>query len=100
MYLLAWDQGSSPTRLILVGVAISAIASALTTLMITFGNILNVSQALIWLAGSVYGCRWEHVGALLPWLLVVLPFAWLLSRELNLLNLGSDIVYGLGSRVE
>lgn len=100
VYWLSWNSGSSPIRLILVGVGIGAIASALTSLMITFGNIYDVSQALVWLAGSVYGRTWEHIQALLPWLLIFIPLSFLGARELNTLNLGDDVARGLGSRVE
>jgi iron complex transport system permease protein len=100
VYLLAWEQGSSPIRLILVGVGVGAIAAALTSLLITFGNIYDVSQALVWLAGSVYGRSWEHIQALLPWLIVFVPLSLLLARELNPLSLGDEIARGLGSWVE
>lgn len=100
VYTLAWERGSSPIRLILVGVGVGAIASAGTTLMLTFGNIYDVSQAMVWLAGSVYGRTWEHVQALLPWLVVGAPLAWLGARELNTLNLGDEVARGLGLCVE
>jgi len=100
IYLLAWDKGSSPLRLILVGVGLDAIATALTTLMITFGEINSVSQALVWLAGSVYGRSWEHVVSLLPWLIVLVPLAFMMAKQLNTLNLGDDVARGLGSSVE
>lgn len=70
LYLLAWKGRSSPLRLILIGIGLGAIASALTTIMIVFGDIRQVSQALIWLTGSVYCRGWEHIWPLLPWLLV------------------------------
>lgn len=100
VYWLSWNGGSSPIRLILVGVGLGAVASALTSLMITFGNIYDVSQALVWLAGSVYGRTWEHIQALLPWLMVFMPLALLSSRELNALSLGDQVSRGLGSAVE
>lgn len=100
IYLLAWQGGSSPVRLILVGIGFKLIASALTNLMITFGEINRVSQALVWLEGSVYGRSWEEVGALLPWLLVFGSLALLMGRELNALNLGDEVARGLGTRVE
>jgi len=100
IYLLAWQGGSSPVRLILVGVGFGLIAGALTNLMVTFGEINSVSQALVWLAGSVYGRSWEQVLVLLPWLVVFGALALLLSRELNTLNLGDDVARGLGSPVE
>jgi len=100
IYLLAWDKGSSPIRLILVGVGLDAISRALTTLMVTFGEINSVSQALVWLAGSVYGRTWEHVWSLLPWLVVLVPLAFVLAKQLNALNLGDDVARSLGSQVE
>ncbi|HEY9667869.1 MAG TPA: iron ABC transporter permease [Coleofasciculaceae cyanobacterium] len=100
IYLLAWDKGSSPIRLILVGIGIAAVISALTTLLITFGEIESVSQALLWLAGSVYGRSWEHLGSLLPWLAVFVPLSLVWARQLNVISLGDDIARGLGMRVE
>ncbi|HEV2742971.1 MAG TPA: iron chelate uptake ABC transporter family permease subunit, partial [Rubrobacter sp.] len=82
LYGLAWRGSSSPTRLILVGGGLSAVATALTTFMITFGDIYQVSQALVWLTGSVYGRSWEQVFTLLPWLAVFMPIALLRFRHL------------------
>jgi iron complex transport system permease protein len=100
IYSLAWNNGSSPILLILMGVGLSAIASAITSLMITFGEIYDVSNALVWLAGSVYGRTWEQVFSLLPWLIVFIPMALTLARHLNALNLGDDVAKSLGSQVE
>ena len=100
IYLLAWERGSSTIHLILIGIGLSAIASALTTLMITFGDINQVSVALIWMAGSVYGRSWEHLWPLLPWLIIFVPLALLLSRDLNALHLGEDVARGIGSPIE
>ncbi|WP_035984427.1 FecCD family ABC transporter permease [Leptolyngbya sp. KIOST-1] len=100
IYLLAWNGGSSPVRLILVGIGLTSLTGAFTSLMITFGNIYSVSQALVWLTGSVYGRSWEHLWPLLPWLLFFLPLTMVLARDLDTLNLGDNLAQGLGSRVE
>jgi iron complex transport system permease protein len=100
LYGLAWRGSSSPTRLILIGVGLSAVATALTTFMITFGEIEQVSQALVWLTGSVYGRSWEQVFTLLPWLAAFMPLAFLRFRHLNALSLGDEVATGLGSRIE
>ncbi|MDJ0726373.1 MAG: iron ABC transporter permease [Prochloraceae cyanobacterium] len=100
IYFLAWDGGSSPIRLILVGVGFNLIVNAITNLMVTFGDINNVSQALVWLAGSVYGRNTEQVLALLPWIGIFGILALLLAGELNTLNLGDDTARCLGSKVE
>lgn len=100
LYALAWKGHISPTRLILIGIGLAAVASALTTMMIVFGDIFQVSKALIWLTGSVYGRSWEHVWTLLPWLAVFVPLSFLYSRHLDTLALGDEVAKGLGARVE
>ncbi|PSB11080.1 iron ABC transporter permease [Pleurocapsa sp. CCALA 161] len=100
IYLLAWQGGSSPIRLILVGIGFDLIVGALTDIMITFGDIDTVSQALVWLAGSVYGRTWSQVMALIPWIIIFGAIALLLTKELNTLNLGDEVARGLGSQVE
>ncbi|MBI1259732.1 MAG: iron chelate uptake ABC transporter family permease subunit [Chloroflexi bacterium] len=101
IYLFAWKRGSTtPIRLILIGVAVQSLVGAATTIMLLFGKITDVQQAYVWLTGSVYGRKWEHVYALGGWLILWLPLAFVLARSLNLLNLGDDTAKGLGLQVE
>jgi len=100
IYTLAWRGGHTPLRLILVGIGLSAVAGACTTIMITFGEITQVTRAMIWLVGSVYARGWAEFWALLPWLAVLVPFALLSARQLNALNLGDEVARGLGVAVE
>ncbi|GAB4508342.1 MAG: iron ABC transporter permease [Anaerolineae bacterium] len=101
IYLLSWkDGGSTPVRLILIGVAFAAVLGSITTFMLVFGDINDVQQAYVWLAGSVYGRNWEHVHTLGAWLLVLLPLTIFSARQLNTLALGDEIARGLGTRVE
>ena len=88
IYFLALKRGNtSPVRLILIGIALEAVITAVTTMILLFGNINEVQQAYVWLAGSVYGRNWDHVRALGGWMLVFLPAAFLMARTLNTLNL-------------
>lgn len=101
IYTLSWrNGGSTPIRLILIGVAVAAVLSAVTSFMLVFGNINDVQQAYVWLTGSVYGRTWEHVAILDKWLYVLIPIALFSARRLNMLSLGDDIARGLGMRVE
>ncbi len=101
IYLFAWKKGSTtPIRLILIGIAVQSLVSAVTTVMLVFGNITDVQQAYVWLTGSVNGRKWDHVYVLGAWLIVCLPLALISARSLNLLNLGDDTAKGLGLRVE
>lgn len=100
IYLLAWQQGSSPIRMILVGLGVTSIASALVTLVLTFGQIRLVNQAAIWMIGSMYGRDWEHVWPLVVTQAIFLPLSLLFARHLNLLQMGNDVAKGLGGRIE
>lgn len=101
IFVLAWkDGGSSPMRLILIGVGVGAVTTALTNLMMVFGEIKQVQQASVWLAGSVYGSSWEQVHTIGLWLLIILPLVMLLTRQLNLLSLGDELAVSLGLNIE
>ncbi|EAZ90643.1 FecCD family ABC transporter permease [Crocosphaera chwakensis] len=100
IYFVAWQNGSSPVRLILVGISFNLIITALINLMITFGEINSVSQALLWLIGSVYGRTWEHFMILFPWIIFSSVLAFLMASDLNTLQLGDDVAKGLGSTIE
>jgi iron complex transport system permease protein len=99
IYTLSWRNGDSPMRMILIGIGLAAISSAALNMMITFGDIDDVQSAMLWLAGSVYGKSWKDFWTLLPWVLVLVPLALFMARDLNLLNLGEDISRSLGINV-
>ena len=100
IYLLAWRGGSSPLRLILIGIGFAAAAQALTTLLVVFGDINDVQRAFVWLSGSVYGRGWAEVRMLALWLVVLLPLTFLSARQLNTLSLGDESATGLGVGLE
>jgi iron complex transport system permease protein len=99
VYALSWSQGISPTRLALVGIGASAAALAITN-MIIVKNPMQLTTALTWLSGSTYARGWSQVTQLLPWMLVLLPLAWAMSRWLDLFGLGEDVPRGLGVALE
>ncbi|WP_017295679.1 FecCD family ABC transporter permease [Geminocystis herdmanii] len=96
IYAVAWQGENSIIRLILVGIGFNFIVSAITNIITTFGEINSVSQALIWLTGSVYGKTMTQVLILLPWILIFTLVTWIMSKELNSLHLGENLGKGLG----
>lgn len=100
IYLLAWRQGVTPIRLVLIGIGLSAAMGAATTLMITLSPITTTVTAYVWLTGSVYGSNWEDVAALAPWLAVLLPLALVMSRDIDLHEFGDTVATNLGLRVQ
>ena len=87
-----------PVRLALVGVAVAAALGAAQQLVLVRAPD-GLGAALSFLTGTVYGADSTRVAHLWPWALVLLPLALLLSRTLDLLNLGEDLATSLGTRV-
>ncbi|MPZ63090.1 MAG: iron chelate uptake ABC transporter family permease subunit [Propionibacteriales bacterium] len=101
VYRLAWRGGTSPVRLILVGIAMTMIGHALVMAVVsTIDEVIHASQLVIFMAGSVYGKGWPELTALAPWILVLLPLAVGWARHLDVLRLGDHPARGLGAHVE
>lgn len=102
IYMLAYrrHKGISPISLILVGIAVAAGISAamiVLTLRLDPGQYQFVAT---WLAGSIWGTNWKFVLALLPWIVVLLPYVLYKARAMNVLTLGDQLATGLGAPVE
>ncbi|MCI3924722.1 iron ABC transporter permease [Paenibacillus sp. TRM 82003] len=102
IYLLAYKkgQGMTPTRLLLVGIAVAAGLSAVTVILTLKLNPENFNFVLQWNLGTLWGANWDFVLALLPWSLLLLPFAFMKSHMLNILSLNDSIGTGLGLSLE
>ncbi len=95
---LAWRAGPGTLRLILIGVALSAMAGAGASFIAAFGDVAAVQRAMIWLAGSLQDSRWIKSRQLLAWALVPAVAVWLAARELDLIALGDDVARARGQR--
>lgn len=100
VYFLAWKNGVSPIRLVLIGIGISTLMQALTTLMMIMGPIYQASQANIWITGTVYGSNWKNVATLVPWTIALLLIAFIAARSINIQELGDEVATGLGGKVQ
>ncbi|KMK75235.1 FecCD family ABC transporter permease [Alkalihalobacillus pseudalcaliphilus] len=100
IYLLAWKDGVTPTRLILVGIGINA---AFNAAMVVFQLMMepnDFTKALTWLSGSIWGTNWTYVLSLLPWIILLIPIVLLKARKLDLISLGDSTSIGLGIAIE
>ncbi|SOC39772.1 FecCD family ABC transporter permease [Ureibacillus acetophenoni] len=100
LYLLAWKNGLSSFRLVLIGIGLWALTKALTNLFMIIGPIHQAAQANVWITGSVYGANWNNVQILAPLTLVLLIIVFIMTRHLNIQELGEDIALGVGARIE
>ncbi|WP_340085271.1 iron ABC transporter permease [Siminovitchia sp. FSL H7-0308] len=99
IYLLAWDQGTSPIKIILAGVAVNALLGAVTSgIMLIYSD--RVQAVLPWLAGDLSGKGWYHFDFMSPYAAAGLLLCFLAIKPANMLLLGDDTAQLLGQRVE
>lgn len=99
VYLLAWKNGVTPIRLVLIGIGLSMLMQALTTLFMILGPIYQASQANIWITGTVNSASWENIGMLLPWTCILILMTFAMTRKINIQELGDEIATGVGSNI-
>ena len=99
IYLLAWEKGASPVKIILAGVAMNALLGAVTNgIMVIYSD--RVQAVIPWLAGGLSGRSWYHLEFMLPYAVAGLLLSFLAIKPANLLLLGDDSAKILGQRVE
>ncbi len=86
---------SSPLRLALVGVALSATWTSITDYLM-LSRPQDINNALLWLTGSLWGRDWQFVATALPVLMILIPLSLRFCRDLDLLALGDDSASTLG----
>jgi iron complex transport system permease protein len=93
--------GGRPTLygLLLTGLAVSALASAGTSLLLVTTEEFRVKNVLFWLAGGLEGRGWTHVQLASVLILAGCALLLLLCRPLDVLSLGEDEAASLGLRV-
>lgn len=102
IYLFSYQKetGLQPIRLILTGIGFSMALSGVMIVLISSAEREKVDFIANWLAGNIWGTDWPFILALLPWLLVLIPFVLYKANRLNMLGLSEPVAVGLGVSVE
>ncbi|MEU3522088.1 iron chelate uptake ABC transporter family permease subunit [Streptomyces sp. NPDC006654] len=100
IYLLAWKQGVHGYRLVLVGIGVSAIVTAVNGYLLTKADLVDATRAVVWMTGSLDGRDWSQVWPLLALCAVLVPLVLANARSLRMTEMGDDVSYALGVRVE
>ncbi len=96
VYGLARSQtGLVVERLILAGVAVSALFGAMSSTLLLMADD-RVQVALTWLIGSLNGRGWPEVNRVGLYIALGLGLGWSQARSLNLLGLGEEMAVSLG----
>lgn len=99
IYILAWDKGTSPVKIILAGVAINALLGAITSGIMVV-NSDRVQAVLPWLAGGLNGRGWYHLEFMAPYAIIGLLLCFFAIKPINIMLLGDDTAKLLGQKVE
>ncbi|MGV9254311.1 FecCD family ABC transporter permease [Streptomyces sp. NPDC003697] len=100
IYLLAWKQGVHGYRLVLVGIGVCAVVTAVNGYLITQADFVDAARAVVWMTGSLDGRDWDQVRPLLAVCAVLVPLVLVRARDLRMTEMGDDVASALGVRVE
>ena len=101
LYLFAKRNGKLlPIYFLLGGIGLASLFSSF--MLIMAANMDNSSYQLVarWLAGNIWGTSWHQILALLPYMLILVPFLLTKSNILDILLLGENTAISLGIAVE
>ncbi|MFD6950391.1 ABC transporter permease [Nocardiopsis sp. TSRI0078] len=100
VYVLSFKDGVAGTRLILIGIGISAMLESVTAYILDQAAEWDLQEAMRWLTGSLNGATWDKVVPVAVALLVLTPVLLYQSGSLSALQLGDDTASALGVRVD
>lgn len=100
IYLLAWQRGTTPLGLVLMGIGMAALFGAVTIFVLVYSPLTTTLSAYVWLVGSVYGANWSNVWNLAAWCAALTLMLVPLLRLSLLTSLDDELAVGLGERVQ
>lgn len=101
VYVLSIKGGvTGGYRLILIGIGVGAVLSAVNGLLLVMGDLDRAISANLWLSGSLEARRWSHAVPVMIGTLALVPCVGCLARQAGLIEMGDDLAGQLGVRVE
>ncbi len=98
IYLLSIKNGFAGTRLILIGIGVSAMLQSVISYLLSRAANWDIQTAMQWLTGSLNNASWERVLPMAIAAAVIVPCMLLQGRALGAMQLGDDSAAGLGVR--
>lgn len=86
----------SVVTLLIVGVMVGSVTSAIVSLLVAFSQPAQMQQFILWSLGSYAGASWSDLRVLVPAVIVGLALAAMLVRPLNAMLLGEDYAHSMG----
>ncbi|MDF2658816.1 MAG: iron transporter permease [Paenibacillus sp.] len=97
IYAISWKDGRlEPQRLLLTGIAAAAGLGAVSLYLTLKMNAKDFEMVAVWTSGSIYNANWKYIGAVVPWLVLLIPVIIRKSYILDLLQLDENSVRSVG----
>jgi iron complex transport system permease protein len=96
VWALAWREGLTGIRFVLVGIGVASLVSGLLGWLLTRAEIREAPAALVWMVGGVSSIGWDELALAGTALAVVAALVALFSPRMPLLALDDDTARGLG----
>jgi iron complex transport system permease protein len=100
VYGLAKYKGITPETMILAGIAIMYLFSAMTSFLQYVGQAEQVQEVVFWMMGSLGRSSWDKVGIVTAVIAVCFPYLLLKSWDINAMGAGDETAKSLGVNVE
>jgi iron complex transport system permease protein len=100
VYGLAKYKGITPETMILAGIAISYLFSAMTSFLQYVGHAEQVQEVVFWSMGSLGRSSWEKVWIVSAIIAICLPYLIIKSWDINAMGTGDETAKSLGVNVE
>lgn len=100
IYAMSWKGGISPNRMILIGIGVQSLITAIETFLVRRFPIEEVIWADNLLLGSVANATWGEVRLLTIGLALLIPAMLFMAWPLRALQLGDDTARTVGLPVE
>lgn len=85
---------------LLTGIALNALASALTGFMIYYASDSQLRAITFWTLGSLGGATWSNISAVAPFVLTAVLILCGMGKQLNTFALGESNASYIGTRTE
>lgn len=94
--MFARVKASSPTVMIMAGIAVMYIFNAMTTVMMLMADPNDLQAVYEWQVGSLGRMSWDGVPVLVAFTVIGIVVVQFLSKKLNVLAAGDDMANSLG----
>ncbi|ARP37246.1 FecCD family ABC transporter permease [Vibrio syngnathi] len=96
LFLVRKVNGQASSQIVLAGLAISFLFTALTNFLVFHGDQRAAHSILFWSLGGLGNARWDNVLIVLAGLLALIALSILKHRQLDCLLAGDDVAQTMG----